>query len=188
MREACKDVSELVDVVWVSGTPGLQVPYLISLALLMGNVVAAMPPNPKSLFRLLGKLDHCFASLIQGRDIESGEVLPGFEGRKGVSGTEKVRIRSLVERTRVAVLEAFKKGEFDFEGTAADDESEGGEKIETDDEEGLVLENEDPNAIDDDEEADSYDMQLARVYDQTIQELGDSLEAPGIGIVTEPRG
>lgn len=185
MKEACRDIRELVDIIWVSGTPGLQVPYLISLALLVGNVVTAMPPSPRSLFRLLGKLDHAFASLIQGRDVESGEVLPGFEGRRGVSGTEKVRIRSLVERTRVGVVESFKRGEFEFEGVEEDGDRM---EVEEDDDGGLVLENGDPNAEEDEEEDDSFDMQLARVYDRTIQELGDSLEEPGIGIVTEPRG
>ncbi|KAK0902641.1 hypothetical protein LTR91_003126 [Friedmanniomyces endolithicus] len=125
-------------------------------------------------------MDRCFASLIQGRDLESGEALPGFEGRRGVSGTEKVRIRSLVERTRVAALEAFKKGEFDEEPGEQD---EGEHEDEDEDMEGgLVLEGEDFG-----EEEDSWDMQLARVYDRTIQELGDTLEAPSIGIVTERR-
>ena len=95
-----------------------------------------------------------------------------------MSGTEKVRIRSLVERTRVAVLEAFKKGEFDEEPR----EQEEGEDEDEDMEGGLVLEGEDF-----DEEEDSWDMQLARVYDRTIQELGDALEAPSIGVVTERR-
>ncbi|KAI7646915.1 hypothetical protein KC322_g19337, partial [Hortaea werneckii] len=143
------------------------------------------PPSPRSLFRLLGKLDHAFASLIQGRDVESGEGLPGFEGRRGVSGTEKVRIRSLVERTRVGVVESFKRGEFEFEGV----DGKEGDRMEVEEEEdgGLVLENGDPNAEEEEEDG-SFDMQLARVYDRTIQELGDSLEEPGIGIVTEPRG
>ncbi|KAI7378178.1 hypothetical protein KC328_g14026 [Hortaea werneckii] len=189
MKEACRDIRELVDIIWISGTPGLQVPYLISLALLVGNLVTAMPPSPRSLFRLLGKLDHAFASLIQGRDVESGEVLPGFEGRRGVSGTENVRIRSLVERTRVGVVESFKRGEFEFEGVDGEEDREGeGMDVEEDDDGGLVLENGDPNAEEEEEEGDSFDMQLARVYDRTIQELGDSLEEPGIGIVTEPRG
>ena len=38
------------------------------------------------------------------------------------------------------------------------------------------------------EEEESHDMQLARVYDRTIQELGDSLEGPSIGVLTEKRG
>ncbi|TKA33366.1 hypothetical protein B0A50_00919 [Salinomyces thailandicus] len=178
MSQACRDIEDLVGVVWVSGTPSLQVPYLINLAVVAGNVVTAMPPNPRSLFRVLGKLDHAFASLIQGRDIETGEALPGFEGRRAVSATEKVRIRSLVERTRVATMAAYKRGEFESEVEEVEDEA--------DDEGGLVLENEDPNAVEEGE--DSYDMQLARVYDLTMQEVGGSLEEGGIGIVTELRG
>ena len=115
MKDAFAEISELVSVVWVSGTPSLQVPYLISVGLLVGNVVESMPPMPKSLFRLLEKLDHAFASLLQGRDVDTGDTLPGFSGGRAVSGTEKVRIRSLVERTRRKVLETFKKGEFEDE-------------------------------------------------------------------------
>lgn len=179
MKQACKDISELVSVVWISGTPSLQLPYLLNLALLLTTVVSAMPPTPRSLFAVLGKLDHAFASLIQGRDVDTGEVLPGFSGRKGVSGTEKVRIRSLVERTRVGVVEAFKKGEFEFEEA---EEVEDRMDTDSDVEGGLVLEN------GDDDEDDSWDMQLARVYDRTIVELGGDLEEPSIGIITEGRG
>lgn len=177
MKEACHDISELVSVVWVSGTPSLQVPYLLNLGLLVTTVVGAMPPMPKSLFRLVGKLDHAFASLLQGRDVDTGEALPGFEGRRGVSGTEKVRVRSLVERTRVGVMEAFKKGEFEFEKPEEDEDG-----MDLDGE--LVLEGDGVE----DEEDDSWDMQLARVYDRTVVELGDSLEEPNIGIITEGRG
>ncbi|KAK5121321.1 hypothetical protein LTR85_005487 [Meristemomyces frigidus] len=190
MRQACKDIEELIGVVWVSGTPSLQIPYLLSLGLLVGTVVAGMPPSPKGLFRVVGKLDHAFASLIQGSDIDTGERLPGFGGRRGVSGTEKVRIRSLVERTRVGVVEAFKRGEFEFEGEeeAEEDVDEDATDVDTDaymDGE-LVLEGGDLEGAEDEQE--SYDMQLARVYDRTIQELGDSLEEPSIGIITEKRG
>ena len=178
MKEACKEINDVMDVVWISGTPSLQVPYLINLALLLTTVVAGMPPTPRSLFRLLGKLDRAFASLLQGRDVETGEGLPGFEGRRGVSGTEKVRIRSLVERTRMSVLEAVKRGEFEYE--EAEDSGMDLDGDETDGE--LVLEN------GDDEDDEDWDMQLARVYDRTIVELGDSLEEPSIGIITEGRG
>lgn len=180
MKEACKDIEELVDVVWVSGTPSLQVPYLISLALLSMTVVSGMPPSPRRLFRLIRKLDRAFASLLQGRDVETGETLPGFESMRGISGTEKVRIRSLVERTRLGVVEAFKRGEFEFEDI---DDQVDGDKMDTDTDGELVIEGDD----DDLEDEESWDMQLARVYDQTIVELGDSLEEPNIGIITEGR-
>ncbi|KAK5170927.1 uncharacterized protein LTR77_004071 [Saxophila tyrrhenica] len=174
MKEACRDIADLASVVWVSGTPSLQVPYLLNLGLLLSSVIAAMPPSPKALFRLLGMLDRAFAGLLQGRDVETGEALPGLEaGRRGVSGTEKVRVRSLVERTRVGVVEAFKRGEFEEEE----------DEMEVDEDDGLVLEG---DAMEEEEE--SWDMLIAKVYDRTVVELGDSLEGPSIGIITEGRG
>ncbi|KAK3674096.1 hypothetical protein LTR78_005943 [Recurvomyces mirabilis] len=188
MKHACKDIEDVIGVVWVSGTPSLQIPYLVSIALLLSLVVSGMLPSPRTLFKCLGKLDHCFASLIQGQDIETGERLPGFFGYKGVSDTEKVRIRSLVERTRVGVIEVFKKGEFDMdegdEDVKQSEEEDDDDDMDLDGE--LVLEN--PSSNVDDDEDDSHDMQLARVYDHTIQELGGSLEGPSIGVLTERRG
>lgn len=139
MKETCKDVEQLVDVVWMSGTPSLQVPYLMNLAMIVVTAVHGMPPSPKRLFGLLGKLDRAFAGLLQGRDVETGEALPGFEGRRGVSGTEKVRIRSLVERTRVSAVEAFKRAEFEFDEA----EDEDGDGMDTADDGELVVEGED---------------------------------------------
>ena len=78
-------------------------------------------------------------------------------------------------------MEAFKRGEFEFDDP---DESRDEDRMDTDNEGQLVLEGDDDGAEDDD----SWDMQLARVYDQTIVELGDSLAKPDIGILTEGRG
>jgi hypothetical protein len=185
MREACKDLSDLMNVVWVSGTPSLQIPYLLNIGLLLHAVVTAMPPSPRSLFRLLGRLDHAFASLLQGRDVETGEVLPGFEGRGRISGTEKVRIRSLVERTRVGAMEAFKRGEFEYEdGDEIDRRAAAGNDEDTDMDDGLlVLEGDGEEEVDE-----SWNVQLSKVYDATIVELGDSLEEPSLGVITEGRG
>ena len=187
MREACKDVEDLMGVVWVSGTPSLIIPYLISLALLLSTIIASMPANPKQMFRVLGKLDHGFASLLQARDIDTGERLPGFEKRRGVSGTEKVRIRSVVERTRRCVMESLKSGELDEmhdTDTEADDD-----KMDVETESGLdgelILEGDGPYQTEEEEE--SWEMQIARVYDRTMMELGESLAEPDIGIITEPR-
>jgi hypothetical protein len=184
--EAAKDVDELIAVIWISGTPALQVPYLINLALLVNTMIPAFPLAPRQLFRLLGKLDHAFASLIVGRDVATDEILPGFNTGRGVSGTEKVRIKSLVERTRVGVVEVLNRGEFDeddentpepstddvdMDGDLVLDEDDGPEDINVDD-------------IDDDED---WHMQTSRVYDKTMVELGDSMDGLPIGIVTENR-
>ncbi|KAK8211346.1 hypothetical protein M8818_003313 [Zalaria obscura] len=135
--------------------------------------------------RLLGKLDHAFASLLQGRDIETGEQLPGFIGRRGVSGTEKVRIKSLVERTRVCVVETMSKGEFEEEQIKDVDMLEDTTDAEDG---GLVLENPDELDMEDEMEQASWDMKVAKVYDKTLVELGDSMDGPAIGIRTEMTG
>ncbi|KAK6439895.1 hypothetical protein LTR95_003893 [Oleoguttula sp. CCFEE 5521] len=166
MREACKDVDELLSVIWISGTPSLQMPYLINLAAFVTDMISGMPANPRQMFK--------------GRDVDSGERLPGFENRRGVSGTEKVRVRSLVERTRRAVMESLKSGELD-EMYEPETDTEGSE-----DDGGLILEGESPYSGRELEE--TWEMQIARVYDQTVVELGESLEAPNIGIITEGRG
>ena len=185
MREACNDIEELMGVVWVSGTPGLQIPYLINLALVLTTIIADMPANPKQLFRVLAKLDHAFASLLQGKDVESGERLPGFDNRRGVSGTEKVRIRSLIERTRRSVMENLKSGELDdaYESDQEGETDQSEMDVDDDLEGELILEGDGPYAPGQEEE--SWEMQIARVYDHTMVELGDSLETPNIGIITE---
>lgn len=182
MRDACKDLEELVSMIWISGTPGLQIPYLISIALLLTTIIPAMPPTPKAMFRLLEKLDFAFASLLQGRDVDTGEALPGFNTGRGVSGTEKVRLRSLVERSRRCVMQSLKSTEFDLESEPEDDAMSISNA--TDDEDGLVLEGDAASDPDEPDEPDR-DMQIARVYDRTLVELGESLTEPDIGIITE---
>ncbi|KAF4556077.1 Hypothetical protein D9617_1g079520 [Elsinoe fawcettii] len=174
--EAARNVEELMGVVWVSGTPSLQIPYLISIALLVNTMIPAFPASPKQLFRVLSKLDHAFASLLQARDVDSGEPLPGFSTGRKVSTTEKVRIKSLIERTRISVTNAVATG--DFEDEEEEDDTE--EDLEGD----LILDDIDvPNAA----ENDDWNMDVARVYDKTLVEIGDTLDGPEIGIRTEPR-
>ena len=119
-----------------------------------------------------------FCSLLQGANAQSGEILPGFEGGRGkLSTTEKVRIRGLVERTRVAVVEAAGKG-----GSVTDTESVALSNVET----------EDDSTTDYDEDIiiggtkvdwnhGRWEMEVARVYEKAIVELGLSLDTSGTG-------
>jgi hypothetical protein len=144
-------------------------------------MIAAFPAAPRQMFRLLGKLDHAFASLLQEADIETGEQLPGFNTGRGVSVTEKVRIKSLVERTRVGVVDTMGRGQFEEEQEEAEDMST------TSDMDGdLVLDGPDDLDVDEDMTDDDWNMQVARVYDKTLVELGDSMDGPAIGFRTEP--
>lgn len=166
-QKAGRDFERLVEIVWVSGTPALQISYLLNLASLVLSYLDAFPPSPKIMFRLLEKLDLAFASLIQGKDIDTGDTLPGFDSGRGVSPTEKVRIKSLVEQTRVAVVQVMNKADFEYEEP---DRQSVGEA--------------DPSDNDDldTEDAHDVDMDVARVYDRTLVELGDTLTGPSIGI------
>ncbi|KAI1136237.1 hypothetical protein F5Y05DRAFT_115162 [Hypoxylon sp. FL0543] len=104
MDEVCKDLEEVVDVLWFSGTPSLQIPYLLNVALAFNTYLPSFPPSPRPTFALLKKLDHCFASLLIGRDIKSGDPLPGFQGNgRAFTRTDMVRCKSLADETRLLV-------------------------------------------------------------------------------------
>ncbi|KAL2832276.1 ribosomal small subunit assembly protein [Aspergillus pseudoustus] len=169
-NEVARDVESLVDVLWVSGTPSLQIPYLISLSVLVNTYLPDYPFTAKPTFRLLRKLDSFFASLILGEDAESGQPLSGFEVRRNiVSMTEKVRVKSIAETARVVVVEAGENGgagqDVDgFDEDEDDDESEGEMDVD-----GFRL----------DETPGKWEMETARVYEKTIQLLGDELGKAG---------
>lgn len=174
-REVGKDVESLIDVVWVSATPHLQVAHLLNLTSLITSALPAFAPAPHTMFRVLGKLDLAFASLITGRDLDNGVPLPGFEIMgSGVSGTEKVRIKSLVQRGRLTVSKLMDSGE-EFD---KDDVSEGQTEMDAED-----------NAMDLDDDADyEYDdwgVEMSHVFERTIIELGDDLNAAPVGLLID---
>jgi Subunit 11 of the general transcription factor TFIIH len=140
----------------------LQIPYLLNVALSVTSYLPAFPPSPTATFKLLRKLDHAFAGLLKGEDSETGESLPGFEAgkRAGMSRTDMVRCKSLVESTRVLIVDVMSQ---DPEVERDEPEESG---TETDamsiDESGYGIE-------------DEHDMDVARVYEGTIVQLGELL-------------
>ncbi|PGH06243.1 ribosomal RNA-processing protein 7 [Blastomyces parvus] len=180
-REVAKDIEAIVDVLWVSGTPSLQIPYLISLAGLLNTYLPDFPFSARATFKLLRKFDSIFASLLLGEDLQTGHPLPGFEGKLGVvSVTEKVRIKSLAESARIIVVSAQEKedeedgvgmGRVD-DGDDDDDDDDGGGDWDGDSEGGgggrLDLEGFG-------DELGRWEVESGRVYERTIQILGDEL-------------
>jgi hypothetical protein len=142
-------------------------PYLLNVALAVCTYLPSFDFAPRSTFQLLQKLDLVFSSLIQGRNVETGEVLPGFEGGRGrPTITDKVRLRGLVERTRVAVV-----------GVAGNGTSfDGGSRVtETDDD----MTTDDDVTMDGIEEYGDdvgWEMSIARVYERTMVHLGSALD------------
>ena len=158
-----------------SSTASLQVPYLLSVALLVVNFVPGFEPAPRVLFRLLRKLDYAFASLLQGYDVETLEALPGFGTGWRVSNTEKVRLKSIVERTRLCVAEVVGVGAWEAEPEAGVDGDDDHHAART-----IRGESEDAYGI---EDVAAWDMEISGVYDKTIVELGDNLKGSPIGII-----
>ncbi|KAI9643971.1 hypothetical protein NHQ30_007322 [Ciborinia camelliae] len=188
MREVAKDISEVIDVLWLSGTPNLQIPYLLNVALTMSTYPTKFPPAPTGTFAVLRKLDHAFASLLRGEDSVTGEVLPGFLSgiRAGMSQTDMVRCRSIVEDTRVMIVDVMSKEVEPDSETGNEDNSNGNGNGNGNGNNGLGngtdgsdLDVEDDSEYDNDELA----VDIARVYEETITELGERLESgPNIGI------
>jgi hypothetical protein len=169
-KEVARDIDALVELVWVSGTPNIQIPYLLNLALMVADFLPELPQSPRSTFHLLEKFDHAFASLLNGKDMDTGDALPGFEHGKTVSTTEKVRIQGVVERTRLAVVKLLSGGD-------PGQEADGDEPMDTDDD--------DEDDSMEGAEDDLWELDIGKVYERTIGELGDELAGPPIGIIMD---
>ena len=145
--EVVADLDAVFDVVWISGTPSLQVPYLLTLAGLFASYMPAFEfSGDVSMFRLVRKLDEGFACLL------NGEMGNGYH----VTTTDRVRIKSLVEETRVitvdAATESGRRASLDYDDDSEDDEE-----------------------ASDDELPEQVSMSLSKIYRRTIELLGDSL-------------
>ncbi|KAH6690291.1 meiotic recombination protein DMC1 [Plectosphaerella plurivora] len=170
--ELCKDLHGVIDVLWLSGTPGLQIPFLLNVASEFTKYIVSFPPAPRSTFAVLDKLDHCFASLLSGIDAESKEPLPGFENglRAGMTVTDMVRCRSSVEQTRILIAEYMNTAEVvEDENEDTDMATETETETETDAGRGSKA----PAAWTEDDER--LNMDVARVYEKTIVQLGERL-------------
>ncbi|KAJ4366301.1 hypothetical protein N0V83_007937 [Neocucurbitaria cava] len=191
--EVAKDLDGLVDVVWVSGSPNLEIPYLLRLAVLAVEYLPMFPTSTRSAqvtFSLISKLDYAFSSLLTGHDTASGEPLPGFESGRKVSTTDKVRLKGIVDRTRLTVVRVMSgASEVGDEGdvggpmdTESDGEGEAGGRNRT-----VTFEGFEDN-LEDEEDEDWEERNVASVYEKTIGELGDVLGGPPIGIITDDWG
>jgi hypothetical protein len=173
--EVAADLSNILDVIYVSGTPSLQTPYLMNVALLAVSYMPAFTWAPKETLSLLRKLDIVFVGVL-----ESGEG-------KGVTMTEKVRLRALVERTRLVVIEVAGGERFGGDDVSV---NEGGGEEETDDEldgpvgtasvtegEGdeMSVDIDTEDGLGGDEELERWDLDISNVYAGTIRVLDETM-------------
>ena len=107
-------------------------------------------------------------------DVDTGLILSGFEGgRSKLSTTEQVRLRGLVQSSRLAVVEvAGRHGDIDESDNRARSRLPTDDEFPTDD---------DTDAMRDEEVDDvsaGWEMEIARIYERTLVELGTSLNPP----------
>jgi hypothetical protein len=116
---------------------------------------------PKPTFAVLNKLDLAFSSLLTGTNAETGETLYGSGLARGTFNmTEKVRLKSLVDQTRLDVIKTI-EGEMSQEDDSEPDEA------------GSLY-----------EDIDHIELHTSRIYDRTVTELGVVLGSTPIGIHT----
>ena len=171
----------------------LQVPYLLNIAVLAVEYLPLFDPSTRSVrasLRLFSKLDYVFSSLLTGHNSTNGESLPGFELGRCVSTTDKVRLKGIVDRTRLIVVRVMSEERADGDesgvGEPVDEDGEGEDAVAAGAPESTVSFEGFENTADDSAEDDDWEgHEVASVYEKTIGQLGDVLGGPPIGIITE---
>jgi hypothetical protein len=170
----------------------LQIPYLLNIAVIIVETIPLFKPAPKATLRLLDKLDFAFFSLLRTVDPDTDLPLPGFEHGRTVSTTDKVRIKGVVERTRLVVVKKLDGREGEGDGEKGDTDGDVDMDAETEneqDDEMITFEGFEGNEADevDGEGAgvEGEHRMVSKVYEKTLGELGEVLGGEPIGIITD---
>ena len=160
-----QDLDIVFDVVWISGTPSLQVPYLLQLAGLLSSDMPSFPFSPGPTFRMLKKFDLAFSQLLTTPSPTNGN---SKNESQQVSATDCVRIKSLVEATRIAATEVatqsgiMKTVDLSTEDSSDDDDEDEDTQVESDED-------------DFDGNPNKTAVGLGKIYERTLTILGDVL-------------
>ncbi|PWW75607.1 hypothetical protein C7212DRAFT_297530 [Tuber magnatum] len=163
------DLENLVDLLWVSSTPSLQTQYLLQIANSFNDYISSFPPRLRSTLRLLDKLDRCFHSLITGSSADSYAPLsPALSGYR-MNMTERVRLKSVIERTRLHVV-GLAEGMMEAPDPPAEED--------VPDVGGRGPEDSPVDALDENSggEDEALEIELSKVYERSLVEIGESLE------------
>ena len=140
----------------------LKIPYLLSLAGLVTDFLPAFPFVGSPTIRLVDKLDQAFAILLT-QDRSKMTSTAGNGNPYHVSITDRVRIRSVVDRTRIIAVDAAAKR------SASANIQDGSESFTQTDYENFTRTEQSRQA------RDSLNMSISKMYQQSLSILGDSL-------------
>ncbi|KAL5604262.1 hypothetical protein BROUX41_002240 [Berkeleyomyces rouxiae] len=120
--EVCEDADRIVNFLWYTGSPFLQIPYLFDLIVEFTELAETMGPAPIPTLIVLRKLDHVFASLTCQKNIATGEVVVGTDSYS-MTQTDIVRLQAIISEVRSKMWEKLNKAE-PAEGISADEEDD----------------------------------------------------------------
>lgn len=153
--QVISDLNPIIDVVWISATPSIQTQYLLLIAGHFRSFMHSFSFVTTS-FLLARKLDTAFSTLLSDA-VRSPDA-------HGISTTDKVRIRSLAQETRLEMTNIAGKSGLSMNANGQSSEDE--EETDADD-----------NSTDEGNETSgrSISLHLGQVYEKTMQILGADL-------------
>lgn len=163
IKQVASDFDKLVDILWISGSPSLQWPYLLQIADNFNDHLASFTRQLIPTFWLLDKLDCCFYTLVTGQPVEENMILSMASQVGRLNITERVRLRSVVERTRLHMVKLEDVSEIVLRPELAA-ESIGGDARQVQVE--MELQEDSLDIPDDDREATK--IEVARIYERTL--------------------
>ncbi|KAF8444257.1 hypothetical protein BDZ91DRAFT_853803 [Kalaharituber pfeilii] len=192
IQSIVKDLDVLVDLIWVSSTPNLQIQYLLRIANDFNDYLSSFMVQLRTTFTFLDVLDRCFYALLTGQSTDPvlTPISPSMASSR-ITTTEKVRLNSIVQRTRLHVVKIIEEGPSGIAeshpdevedvnmstGSASDIASRG--TTPATDLSGIGRDSEydhDERQDEEDDEEDELEMAVARVYEHTLSELSEQLE------------
>ncbi|KAK6539533.1 hypothetical protein TWF694_009749 [Orbilia ellipsospora] len=159
-----EDLERIIGLVWVSGTASLQIAYLLQIASSLIQYLPPFPPRPTPTFRLFNKLDLAFHTLISDYRL---------------SGTEKVRLNSIVKVSRAMVIRLMEGRDFLDEPEATTEQDSDSEEDDSDSDSDMVIKEEDEDDDDDmqvDEDTEGDASRLQRKYGRPTKKEVDRTE------------
>lgn len=185
--------SELIK---LSRTASIQIAYLLQIANNFNEYLASFTPHFPSIFSFLDTLDRSFYSLITGQPSSPvGSPISEPMSKHRLSTTEKVRLKSIIERTRLHVVKIMEEGPSNMEDMDIPTESDphihnplspSSERDTVQDatRDGLLEgenrgrdsgDNGEEDEEDEDEDVD-IEMLVAKIYERCLFEVGESLK------------
>lgn len=129
------------------------------------DYLASFSPHLKITLRLLDVFDRCFYTLITGSSVHQLVTPSSALPVSGMNMTEKVRLKSIIERTRLHIVKLADRGRSTPTGSVLNTGSNSGD--------GMDIETGDETDIDgDDAEDEGLEIEVAKVYNWSLVQIG----------------